>query len=152
MSSLSPIVAVHREPVAAPATGLWSHMVDKVRRPDKYVPGVTNVEVIQEHGPHTIERKMTLPTGAVVHEIIHADPTTMHVVFKAMPDDANVTGYVTNTVYVDAAGAVSLEYAMVWTPKPGREAFTDKIRASAQAMITGAVQKAKQMAEQPPSA
>jgi hypothetical protein len=41
----------HIAKVNAPADVLWSKLVEKIRRPDLYVPGVKTVEVVQEFSP-----------------------------------------------------------------------------------------------------
>ena len=51
-------------------------LLEKIRRPDKYVPGVTSVEVVKELGGNAIERKMWVG-GKEIHEIIGADDVAM---------------------------------------------------------------------------
>ena len=104
--------------IDASSERVWDMMIEKIRRPDKYVPGVISVDVLQEFSDLSIERRMTAREGdaeKVVHEIITADPETRTVIFK-LKNDPIYTGYVLNMVF-DEDGKVELDYTMHWTPK-----------------------------------
>ncbi|MEL6339750.1 MAG: AtaL-like protein [Myxococcota bacterium] len=125
---------------------LWAMLRDKIRRPDKYVPGVVSVEVLSEFGGDSIEREMTVQAGdkqKAVREIITADPVTMTVLFK-LKDDPSYTGYVLNTIF-DESGVVELEYTLHWTPKQLGEEPAGPDMAAA---IKNAVLHTKAMAEE----
>ena len=142
------VLVNHCTKVNAPPAVLWQVLVDKVRRPDKYVPGVKqeNVTVVQEFSELAIERKMTLG-GNLIHEYINADPQTSTVVYKSMPNPA-MRGFVTNTMYVEPGpdgDAVYLDYTMNWIFKD--EGAPDK-QAEMQESIRGAVEHTKKAAEE----
>lgn len=131
--------------VDASAERLWEMMVEKMRRPDKYVPGVVSVDVVQEFSDLAIERRMTAKEGGAektIHEIITADPETMTVIFK-LKDDPVYTGYVINMIF-DEDGKVELDYTMHWTPKDASAVTNEPDWARA---IQGAVLHAKKLAE-----
>ena len=138
--------------VDAPAAVLWAMMEEKVRRPDKYVPGITRAEIRREISPTSVERVM-YATGDLgektIHEIISWDKATMTVVFKLLNDPV-YTGIVTNTVF-DEDGKVELGYVMHWTAKdPSHPGQQGKEPDWAQG-IRAAVLKAKALAEAPTS-
>ncbi|MEM7731085.1 MAG: AtaL-like protein, partial [Pseudomonadota bacterium] len=105
--------------INASAERVWEMMVEKIRRPDKYVPGVVSIDVLQQFSELSIERRMTVcgegNTQKTVREIITADPATRTVIFK-LQDDPVYTGYVLNMVF-DEGGRVELDYTMHWTLK-----------------------------------
>lgn len=134
-----------RSAIDAPAERLWAMMVEKVRHPDRYVPGVISVEVVQEFSELAIERRMVVRDGEgekVVHEIITADPATMTVIFK-LKDDPAYSGYVINMIF-DEDGTVELEYALHWTQKDPAAVIAGPDWSKA---IEGGVLHAKAMAE-----
>jgi hypothetical protein len=132
-----------RAAIDAPAALVWEMMVEKVERPDLYVPGVRRVEIVRRLGPTTVERRMGVgPPGAErdVHELITYDAATMTVVFKLL-DDPKYTGFVTNTVFAEGTGT-TLDYTMNWQAR-GEEAGG----ADWAAVIRQAVLHAKSLAE-----
>lgn len=133
-----PFVA-HRVPVQAPVDRLWALMVEKIRAPQRFVPGVETVEVVREFGPLSIERRMQAG-GTLVHELITADPTTLSVMFKLVGDQ-RYRGFVLNLIY--PGDVPELEYVMHWHPRAG--AAPDP--TDWQAAIVGAVEQAKALAE-----
>lgn len=131
--------------IDAPAERLWALMVEKVRHPDRFVPGVISVEVLHEFSDLAIERRMVVaaPAGEkIVHEIITADPATMTVIFK-LKDDPDYTGYVINMIFAED-GKVELDYTLHWTQKDPAAFIAGPDWAEA---IKGAVLQAKALAE-----
>lgn len=145
MSDCPHVFASCRLPVSASADRVWQLMKAKVHHPDKYVPGVTDVSCTA-FSPSCTERKMKLPTGITVHELITTCDETMQAVFKIHPEDANFAGAVTNTVYV-VDGTVFLEYVLSWYPKAGKEGIAQGMAQGAQKMMDGAVAHAKALSE-----
>ncbi|QLC24869.1 DUF1857 family protein [Parasphingopyxis algicola] len=125
---------------------LWDMLIDKIRHPDKFVPGVVSVEVVQEFGPTSIERKMVVRQGdteKVVSELITADEATKTVIFK-LKDDPIYTGYVANVIF-EENGVVELDYTLHWTAKdPANEPPAPNMSEA----IKGAVLHTKELAEQ----
>lgn len=140
-----PLTAFKTE-VNAPAATLWTMMREKMERPDKYVPGVQKVEIVQRFDEGSIERVMVAGGGdqaKTIHEIITADDRTMTVVFK-LKDDPIYTGFVINTVFEDE-GHVWLDYTMHWTPKDIGAQIEEPDFAE---VVKESVLKAKAMAEE----
>jgi len=129
--------------VDAPPKVLWEKLVQKIRRPDLFVPGVTNVEVVKEFSELSIERKMTVGGEKVVHELITADPLTQQVVFKTVTD-STFRGVVTNTMFEEGED-LYLDYTMNWMYLTGDG--PDK-RAEMQELIKNAVVHTKEVAEE----
>lgn len=127
----------------APPKVLWEKLVQKIRRPDLFVPGVTNVEVVKEFSELSIERKMTVGGEKVVHELITADPLTQQVVFKTVTD-STFRGVVTNTMFEEGED-LYLDYTMNWMYLTGDG--PDK-RAEMQELIKNAVVHTKEVAEE----
>lgn len=135
----------HRVAVRSSMETLWALLVDKIRHPERYVPGVERVEVLRDLGPHAIERRMHLRVGGhlkPVHELVCADALTHSVLYKLV-DDPAYTGWVLNLVH-EEAGRLELEYTMHWTSRPG---LADVPDVDWQAAIAGAVEHTRQIAE-----
>jgi hypothetical protein len=141
MTSFGGAFTRHIVEIDAPAHVVWDKLVDKIRRPDKYVPGVTNVEIVDDINELCVERKMSLGEK-IVHEHITADPLTKTVVFK-MLSNPTFRGFVINTLYEDD-GKVYLDYTMNWHAKdaPGPDSQAEMEQA-----IRNAVEHTKQIAE-----
>lgn len=135
----------HRVPVQADMDRLWSLLVDKIRHPEKYVPGVEQVRILKELGPLSVERLMHVrsPAGLKpIHELIVADTSTRSVLFKLL-DDPVYSGWVLNVVY-EESGRLELEYALYWSVREGvQPAAAPDLKAA----IEGAVEHTRALAE-----
>jgi hypothetical protein len=131
----------HREVVNVPPAFLYSVLLDKIRHPEKFVPGVKDVEIVQEFAPNAVERIMHLG-DKTIHEIIGADDMTYTVTFRMHADHPVFAGFVTNSVlphpdttaeiFPKQPGAEEqhsclLDFTMNWTAK--REIPADKFEA-----------------------
>ena len=115
-------LASYKTAVDAPAGRLWDLMLDKVERPDRYVPGIERIEILQRFDNGDIERRLCVGEGDAaksIHEVVHADPRTKTVIYKLV-DDPVFSGFVTNTVF-DEDGRVELDFTMHWMAKGGPE-------------------------------
>lgn len=131
--------AAHRVAVRAPVETLWALLVEKIRAPQRFVPGVESVEIVRDLGPLAVERRM-LAGGAVIHEQIVGDEATLSVFFKLI-DDPRHSGFVLNVIY---PGEVpELEFVMHWAPRAG----TPEDATDWQAAIVKAVEQSKALAE-----
>ncbi len=134
-----------QEVIGAPAGAVWAMMREKIERPEKYVPGVTSVDIVDRFDDGSVERVMVARTGAgdkTIHEIISASDATRTVVF-VLKDDPDFYGFISNTVFETGAGTV-LDYTVNWTPRSDAAAASAPDMA---AMIRGAVLHAKALAE-----
>lgn len=134
----------HRVPVRTSLETLWALLVDKIRRPDRYIAGVEKVEILEDVGPLAIERRMHVRSSSrlsAVRERIVADEATHTVVFKLVGDPV-FTGWVVNVIHEDGE-QLELEYTMHWTPRPGAEVPP----RDWQDAITRAAEHTREMAE-----
>jgi len=131
--------AAHRVAVNAPVDRLWALMVEKIRAPQRFVPGVEAVEIVRDLGPLSIERRMQVG-GTLVHELITGDPATLSMMFKLIGDQRH-RGFVLNIIY--PGDVPELEYVMHWHPRPGAAPDPTDWQAS----VVGAVEQAKALAE-----
>lgn len=136
-------LASHKVEVNAPIETLWKLLIDKIDHPDRYVPGVEKVEIMQRFEGHNIERLMHTSSGKAVHEIIVANEQTRSVLFK-LTDDPIYTGFVLNTVF-EEDGKIWLDFTLHWTAKSGQE---PEGGPDWQQTIQGAVEHTKKLAEQ----
>ncbi len=118
-------------------------LIDKIDHPDRYVPGVEKVEIVQRFADDDIERIMHTNSGKVVHEIIVANRQTYSVLFKLV-DDPVYSGFVLNTIFAEG-GKVWLDFTLNWTPKSGQD---PDVGPDWRQTIHAAVEHTKQLAEQ----
>ena len=98
-------LANHQEFIAAPPETVWAMMREKIERPDKYVPGVVQVEIVNRFDDGSVERIMVARTEAgekTIHEMIAASDATRTVVFL-LKDDPDFYGFISNTVSTGSA-------------------------------------------------
>ncbi len=110
----------HMVTVDAPASLVWALLKEKIERPERFVPGARDVEIVRRIDDRAVERVMRIgPPDAprTVREVISYDDATMTVIFKLVDDPVNV-GFVTNTIFEDA-GLVKLDFTMRWTRRDG---------------------------------
>ena len=108
----------YRTRVNAPIDVLWTHLLEKVETPEKFIPAVTRSEILGRPGPNTVDRLMFLDDGTgekPTREIITSDVHTRSIVFK-MFDNPVWSGFVTNTVLDDRDG-LELDITMHWQAK-----------------------------------
>lgn len=114
----------YRTKVDAPFDVLWQHLLEKIEKPEKFIPAVTRSEILGRPGPSTVDRLMYLDDGSgeqPTREIITHDIHTRCIVFK-MTDNPVWSGFVTNTV-MDDRGGLELDITMHWQAKePGHPA------------------------------
>jgi hypothetical protein len=111
------VLAEHEELVAAPFAVVWRLLEEKVYHPERSVPGVENVRILNDGGSVAgVERIMFHKgRGHDIHEIIkwESDGAKGHVSF-AMLEDPLLEGVVMN--YAEAAGeaATRVRYKIDW--------------------------------------
>ncbi len=135
----------HTVTVDAPASLVWALLKEKIERPERFVPGARDVEIVRRIDDRAVERVMRIgPPDAprTVREVISYDDATMTVIFKLVDDPVNV-GFVTNTIFEDA-GLVKLDFTMRWTRRDGGADDASMDRA---AMIRRAVENTRDVCE-----
>lgn len=135
----------HTVTVDAPASLVWALLKEKIERPERFVPGARDAEIVRRIDDRAVERVMRIgPPDAprTVREVISYDDATMTVIFKLVDDPVNV-GFVTNTIFEDA-GLVKLDFTMRWTRRDGGADDASMDRA---AMIRRAVENTRDVCE-----
>ena len=136
--------AHHTVTVDAPADLVWSLLLEKIERPERFVPSARDVRVVRRLGGHAVERVMRVGPAdkpREVREVISADEVTRTVIFKLL-GDATHDGLVTNTVF-EHGGVVRLNFTMSWTPRDGGDDTTPEHAA----MIRRAVEATRDVCE-----
>ena len=110
-------LATYKTEVNVSAPIVWELLLDKIERPDKYVPGVQKVDILERYDDGSVLREMLVDDGTsrkTVRERIASDRSTMTVIFK-LPNDPEFMGFVTNTIF-EEKGEVWLDYTCNWIP------------------------------------
>ena len=110
----------HSEPVKASLSIIWDQLVHKIYDPRNFVPGVTDVQILEDDKEHhRVIRRMVIsnPKGDnVIVEEITWDEATHLVVFKLIEHPSH-TGSVINRVDIKGENDYVLTYRMEWTFK-----------------------------------
>lgn len=103
-------------PVNAPIAELWALLLDKIEHPDKYVPGVSQVKIL-EKTETAVLREMTAG-DLTLKEWITWDEKNLEVCFTLV-EHPRFSGDVINKIIVSdrAAEPISLEFRLHWQPK-----------------------------------
>ena len=107
----------HTEPVKAPLSIIWEQLMHKVYDPRNFLPGVTEVEILEDDKDHQrIIRKMVLsnPKGSmtIVEEITWDEAE--HLVVFTIVEHPSHTGTVINKVGIKGENDYELTYRMDW--------------------------------------
>jgi hypothetical protein len=137
--------------VTAPATVVWGLVHDKIEHPERFVPGVTAVEIRSRAPDGSVVRAMTVADGSRVVERVTTDVGTLTVRFVAEPDSEGPPGEVVNVVAATGGladpGPVGLRFEARWS-EPDDPAFRAGLDADAITdMLRAAVLQTKQHAE-----
>lgn len=127
--------------VNAPVETVWNLLIDKIRHPERYVPGVTRVTILEASDAGVL-REMTAG-GLKVTERITQDAERREVVFTLV-DHPVYMGQVVNRIAVGRDGRPVLEYVMNWMPRACIEAPQGADLAAA---VRGTVLHLKELAE-----
>ncbi len=101
----------HSERVYAPLLKVWEHLLFKIDNPDKFVPGVSNVEILEKSAASTIRKmNVAMPTGAIVlTEKITAAPYWVRFEIIEHP---SLSGYIENHAEAIDENTTLLTYHM----------------------------------------
>jgi len=135
----------YTEIVAANIEKVWAHLLYKVDSPQYFVPGVSNVQILEKDSNST-HRKMdvTMPDGSThtVEEQITYQP---YEVCFGLLNHPKYEGYVLNNAEAISPTHTELTYTMVWIDKQTKEPFLDST------LIEKAVKKSIEFILQPKS-
>jgi ribosome-associated toxin RatA of RatAB toxin-antitoxin module len=107
------VYATFSAPVNAPLEVLWNLLIDKIENPQKYVPGISQVNILAKDNDHVL-REMTIPTG-IIKEKITYNVNTKEVVFTLV-DNPNFSGTVINKIHISQVKnePITLEFTLNW--------------------------------------
>ncbi len=96
---------------------IWEHLVDKVRHPDRYLKGITDILILEEGPGNRVIRRMTInfpgkPPMTVLEEITWNEAD--HLVDFKILEHPSHTGNVINRIDKHEDGTLWLTYRMDW--------------------------------------
>jgi len=128
-------------PVHAREETVWKVLMDKVERPEKYVPGIDGCRIV-ERTPDGLVRAVSAG-GATFHEKVTFDPDTAEITFTLL-DHPLYTGCVINraggTSRQSPVAPTMLTFIMEWSRREGNasagevQRLADSLRRAALAV------------------
>ena len=109
--------SAHSAKVNAPIEIVWEQLISKVYHPDRFLVGVTGVEILEDDSAnHRVVRKMLLNTGKmemkIVEEIVWDEAN--HIIDFRILEHPSHTGNVINKIEKNENGDLYLTYEMKW--------------------------------------
>ena len=109
--------SAHSAKVNAPIEIVWEQLISKVYHPDRFLVGVTGVEILEDDcANHRVVRKMLLNTGKmemkIVEEIVWDEAN--HIIDFRILEHPSHTGNVINKIEKNENGDLYLTYEMKW--------------------------------------
>jgi 4-hydroxy-L-threonine phosphate dehydrogenase PdxA len=112
--------------IHAPLDQVWEHFLYKIEHPEHFVPGVSNVEIIEKTGDYVLRAmELTTPDGAqarVVEKIIHAPYTVKFLIV----DHPKFSGHVDNLAEKISENETKITFSMYWVNKETGEPFSNQ--------------------------
>lgn len=96
---------------------VWEHLLYKIDHPQYFVPGVSDVVILEKTATYVMRKmKITMPNGVVneVHEKITFKPYKVRFL---LIDHPKFEGYVDNDAVALSDSETQLTYTMNWTDK-----------------------------------
>lgn len=106
--------AAFSAPVDAPVDVLWRLLLDKIEHPDRYIDGVSEVEILERGADGSVLRRMRTPRMLLTERIM-ADESALLVSF-VLVDSPAFDGGVTNRIEIGADGRPVLTFDLDWVP------------------------------------
>ena len=126
--------------VHAPVDTIWHLLIDKIRHPDKYIAGVSNVEILEDHG-FTVQRRMKAGDNTLT-ELITVDEGAREIRFVTT-GNSEYQGAVINRIdYPTPTGVPILDFIL--EDHTGTPPLSDTARFE---MLRTTVLHLKEMAE-----
>jgi hypothetical protein len=110
MSDLRQLTYTHRDVVRAPPSVTWAILMDSIRNPTKYIPGMSDVTLLNERERY-IERKAKMGGVMACHDLISWDPNLMTIVHRDHAAHPESCGYVLTAVLPDPTQKYAYEFA-----------------------------------------
>jgi len=133
--------AMFSSPVDAPAEVVWRLLLDKIEHPDRYIDGVSDVEILERGADGSVLRRMRTPRMLLTERIM-ADESELLVSFVLVGSPV-FDGGVTNRIDIGADGRPVLTVDLDWVPVDMR--FPDDTDMTG--LVRSTVLKIKALAE-----
>jgi Domain of unknown function (DUF1857) len=125
----------YTENISLSLEAVWEHFIFKIEHPENFVPGVSNVQIIEKAADYVI-RSMDLvnPEG---HQVTLLEKITFspYWVKFSILEHPIYEGFVDNLAEAVSENETRITYSLHWVNKMNGEVFSNE------AMIKGAVQK-----------
>lgn len=118
-------IASHTVVIDAPRAAVWALLLDKMRAPERYIPGVEASE-IRDSGDGFAERWMRLPQFDVLERVLFDEQPG--VLTYVLVDHDLYTGEAIDHLEPTERG-LELTLGMNWRPRPDREDTFDGAHA-----------------------
>lgn len=122
--------------VKAPLEKVWKHMLLKIKHPENFVPGVSNVIILEENEDF-ITRKMTITSEEIVTTLVEKITFVPHKVRFLLEEHPKFEGYVDNDVKFISENETEMTFTINWKDKATQSEINN------QEMVKNAVLKTK---------
>jgi ribosome-associated toxin RatA of RatAB toxin-antitoxin module len=115
---------------------VWSHLIYKIEKPENFVPGVSNVIILEENKDFVI-RKMTITTADNATTLVEKITFVPYKVRFLLVEHPKFDGYVDNDIKAISENETEMTFTINWNDKTTQSEFDN------QEMVKNAVLKTK---------
>lgn len=115
---------------------VWSHLIYKIEKPENFVPGVSNVLILEENKDF-ITRQMTITTEGNATILIEKITFNPYKVRFLLIEHPKFEGYVDNDIKAISDNETEMTFTINWKDK------TTQLEINNQEMVKNAVLKTK---------
>lgn len=120
---------------------VWQHLILKIERPENFVPGVSDV-IILDKNEDFVTRKMTITTEGNATTLVEKITFIPYKVRFLLIEHPKFEGYVDNDIKAISDNETELTFTINWKDKTTQTAFDN------QEMVKSAVLKTKKYIEE----
>ncbi len=111
--------------ISASIEKVWEHLVYKIEHPEAFVPGVSDVIILDKNQEFVI-RQMTITVNNIPSKVVEKiTATPYHVRFELL-EHPTYMGFVTNEAFCISENETQLTYAMNWWDKVTQKAYENE--------------------------
>jgi ribosome-associated toxin RatA of RatAB toxin-antitoxin module len=115
---------------------VWSHLIYKIEKPENFVPGVSNVIILEENKDF-VTRKMTITTADNATTLVEKITFVPYKVRFLLVEHPKFDGYVDNDIKSISENETEMTFTINWNDKTTQSEFDN------QEMVKNAVLKTK---------
>lgn len=108
--------------VKAPLEKVWHHLIFKIENPENFVPGVSDVSVLEKNDEFVI-RKMTITTPENTTTLTEKITFIPYRVRYLLLEHPNFEGYVDNDIKFNSENETEIIFSMNWVEKITKSEF-----------------------------